>query len=117
MRRAVSAGALVLVFGCGTGSPPYAECSYNHDCPEPSEACYHIGFTRSDGSEGEGSFCSLACSADVDCPEDGACIALAEDPESNFFCTKPCRVSTDCYAGFACTMVDGGGATMQICLP
>jgi hypothetical protein len=110
---AISFACLSLA-GCGSGAPPYAACVDDLDCGAPSDACYRLLFTRSDGTEADGSLCSVACASDADCPEGGACVALGEDP--TFFCASPCAVSSDCYAGFACTMVSGD-RTMQLCLP
>ena len=116
MRLARPALALLLA-ACGAGAPPYAECVDELDCPAPSDACYELRFTRSDGTEAEGRMCSLACASDADCPEGGACVALAGDPSSTFFCAQRCEASADCYAGFACTAVDGADRSMRLCLP
>ena len=110
---AISLAVWALV-GCGAGAPPYAECTDDLDCDAPSDGCYRLLFTRSDGLEADGNLCTLGCASDADCPEGGACIALGADP--TFFCAAPCAASSDCYAGFTCTMVDGD-RTMQLCLP
>ncbi|HJL17000.1 MAG TPA: hypothetical protein RMH99_15150 [Sandaracinaceae bacterium LLY-WYZ-13_1] len=112
----VLAGALALT-GCGAGAPTYAACTDDLDCSEPSDACYRLRFTRTDGTEADGRLCSLGCASDADCPEGGACVALDGDPEARFFCAARCETSTDCYAGFACTRVEGADRTMQLCFP
>ena len=108
--------ALLLLTACGSSSPPYAACVDDLDCPAPSEACYRLRYTRDDGSEADGRMCSAGCASDADCPEGGACLALADDPTGTFFCAQRCEASADCYAGLACTMVDGT-QTMRVCLP
>lgn len=102
---------------CGSSSPPYAACVDDLDCPAPSDACYRLLFTRSDGSEADGRMCSAGCATDADCPEGGACLALEGDGAERFFCAQRCAVSADCYAGFACTEVEGADRTMRACLP
>lgn len=114
MRRALALA--LLLAGCGTSSPPYAACVDDLDCPAPSDACYRLRFTRSDGTEADGRMCSAGCATDADCPEGGVCLALEGDPGETFFCAQRCEVSAHCYAGLACTMVDGE-RTMQVCLP
>jgi hypothetical protein len=114
---ALAIAALALAAGCGSGAPPYAACVDELDCPAPSDACYRLRFTRSDGAEADGRLCSLTCASDEDCPEGGACVALEGDPENTYFCAQRCGASADCYAGFACTMVEGADRTMQLCLP
>lgn len=112
--------ALLLSLGlaaCGSGAPPYAGCVDDLDCPAPSDGCYRLLFTRSDGTEADGRLCSLGCASDAECPEEGACVALAGDPGATFFCAQRCAASADCYAGFACTAVDGADRSMRLCLP
>jgi hypothetical protein len=115
--RAALAAVVALAAGCGSGAPPYAACTDDLDCPAPSDACYRLRFTRSDGAEADGRLCSAACVGDEDCPLGGACVALEGDPAGTFFCAQRCAVSADCYAGFACTAVEGAERTMQLCLP
>lgn len=115
--RALALGSLLaLGAGCGSDSPPYASCVDGADCPLPSDGCYALRFTRSDGTEGEGSMCSATCQSDADCPEEGACLALDGDAEGRFFCSARCVGSSDCYAGFVCTVVEGA-EVMRVCLP
>lgn len=101
---------------CGSGAPPYAVCVDDLDCSAPSDACYALRFTRSDGTDAEGAFCSATCARDEDCPEDGVCVALEGDPSERFFCAARCASAMDCYAGLACTEVEGAAA-MRLCLP
>lgn len=121
MTRALAPLALVwlvaLLGGCGANAPTYAGCTDDLDCASAPDACYRVLFTRTDGSEADGSFCSLECASDADCPEDGACVALDGDPERRFFCADRCAASADCYAGLACTAVEGADRSMQLCLP
>ena len=117
-RRAPFLGAALalVLLGCGSGAPPYAECVDDLDCGEPSDACYEVRLGRTDGTEATGAFCSATCASDAECPEGGACIALAGDPTGTFFCADRCVTAADCYAPFACTTIEGVAA-MQVCLP
>lgn len=100
--------------GCGAGAPPYAECVDDLDCPN---TCYRLLFTRSDGTEATGQFCSNACEGDADCPEGGACIGLEGDPADSLFCVARCETSADCYVGLACTQLEGAAELERACLP
>jgi hypothetical protein len=104
----------LAAMGCAS-SPPYARCG---DTPCAMGGCYAISLTRDDGTEASGSFCTNTCTSDDDCPDEGACIALAHDREMTFLCVDRCEGSSDCYAGFACTAltVDGRPA-LSACLP
>lgn len=115
MRAVLLAG--LLLTACGSGAPPYAECVDDLDCDAPSMACYAVRLTRSDGSEGDGAFCSADCTSDADCPEGGVCLSLEGDPSGRFFCVDRCTGSGDCYAPFVCTAVEGDASSMQVCLP
>lgn len=106
----------LLACSC-VSAPPYAMCEVQEDCASPSEGCFELAFTRSDGSEARGALCTLECEIDADCPEDGACVALEGDPTGTYFCAQRCVEPMDCYAGFACTVIEGATRTMQLCLP
>jgi hypothetical protein len=108
---------LSLAIGCGTNAPTYAACDYAEDCPAPSDGCYRLLFTRSDGTEADGNLCTLSCASDDDCPDDGACLALDGDPAETFFCAQRCVDSMECFSGFRCTTIEGAPAAMQVCLP
>ena len=115
--KAAATTLLLALAGCGSGAPPYAECVDELDCPAPSDGCYQLRFTRTDGTEADGNMCSATCASDAECPEEGACVALDGDPETRFFGAARCATSSDCYAGFACTMVEGADGVMRLCLP
>lgn len=81
-------------------------------------SCTELTYTRSDGTSASGSFCSSACATDADCPDEGACIALAHDPTHTFFCVGRCTTSPDCTTPLACTMLTADdGTTFGACLP
>jgi hypothetical protein len=116
----VRAAALAFAFalsGCSPAAPPYAVCGDGLECEAPSDACYRVTLTRSDGTVGEARVCSLACTSDDECPDGGACLALEGDPTQTFFCVERCATSSECYAGLACTTVEGAAGTMRACLP
>jgi hypothetical protein len=106
---------LVLGLAACANAPPYAHCAQT---PCAMGECIQVTYTRSDGHDATGTFCSSACTADADCPDDGACIALGHDPMHTFFCVARCDASRACYAGFACTTVTPDtGAAFGACLP
>lgn len=112
--------AFVLVLGaCAAGAPPYAQCGGSIDCAGSS--CLELRYTRTDGSEGDGAFCSALCTSDADClaldgATDAACVTLDQDPPLRFFCAARCTRESDCYAGLACTSTED--ATLgDLCLP
>lgn len=107
---------LFLVLTACASTPPYARCDGNTSCA--MGACTNVAYTRSDGTEASGSFCTNACHADADCPDEGVCIGLAHDTTHTFFCVKRCTTSTDCTTGLACTaLTTGDGVTLSGCLP
>lgn len=105
----------LLILGACASTPMYAPCDESRDCEGPADRCYRLRFTRTDGTEGDGTLCSKRCDADADCPGGGTCLALAGDPEGTFICFEPCAGDV-CYEGHACTAVDGA-STDAICLP
>ncbi len=106
---------LFLASACAS-APPYARCDGNTSCAMGS--CTELSFTRSDGTNAHGSFCTNECHADADCPDEGACLELAHDPTRTFFCVKRCATSTDCSSPLACTnVVAPDGTTFGACLP
>ncbi len=104
-----------LALGACASAPMYAPCDDSRDCDEPADRCYRLRFTRSDGTDGDGTLCSKRCDADEDCPGGGTCLALAGDPDANFLCFEACGGDT-CFAGHVCTAVDGA-MTAAVCLP
>lgn len=116
MRPLGVALVLVLALTACASAPPYARCGGDTSCAMGT--CTELSFTRSDGTTARGSFCTSACHADVDCPDEGACIALAHDATRTFFCVGRCTTSSDCSAGLACTTLTADdGTTFGACLP
>jgi|GEM_PF-2274976 len=110
---------LVLLAGCAAGAPPYAQCGGAIDCAGSS--CLELRYTRTDGSSGEGAFCSALCTTDADClaldgMADATCVTLDQDPPLRFFCAARCDVESDCYAGLACTRTEDE-TVGDLCLP
>lgn len=108
--------AVLFALGCYTNAPPYAACEYQEDCAAPSTGCLELLFTRSDGTPAQGALCTVECTADADCPEDGMCLGLEGDERETYFCAQRCDASTPCYAGFRCTTIEGP-AVETVCLP
>jgi hypothetical protein len=105
----------LLALGCAS-APPYARCGGDVSCAMGT--CSSISFTRTDGTNASGSFCTSECLMDADCPDEGACIALGHDPSRTFFCVKRCTTSSDCTSGLACTTLTANdGTSFGACLP
>ncbi len=116
--RSVPVPLLVLVLGLAgcASAPPYARCGGDTGCA--MGACTEIVYTRDDGTSAGGPFCTSGCATDDDCPDDGACIALAHDRTTTFFCVARCAQPSDCYAGLSCTtLTSTGGTALDACLP
>ena len=112
--RTFAAAFMAMFVGCAS-TPMYAPCDESRDCEAPADRCVRLRFTRSDGSEGDGTLCSKRCTSDDDCPGAGRCLALAGDPNATFLCVESCT-GDSCFVGHACTPVEGapGG---DVCLP
>lgn len=110
---------LALLLTACAGAAPYARCSDADDCA--SGVCARLLFTRSDGTPGEGSLCTvLDCASDDDCPDDGACLALEGMSEPRrTFCVARCTAGTsgECAGGTRCTALTGHPAIAAACLP
>lgn len=118
MSRLLGAACVAaLLSGCASEAPPYAVCGGNVGCLEPAPSCTTVLFTRSDGEDASGSFCSAPCSRDADCPEGGACLVLVGDATETAFCVARCATSANCFAGLTCTQLEGPGAGLSACLP
>lgn len=119
-RFALACLALAAAFaasGCRDTNPVYAPCGGSDDCKGAADGCYRILLTRSDGTEGDGKLCTVECSADADCPDDGACLALEGDADRSFLCYERCAEPADCYQGFRCTTVESPDGSDRVCLP
>lgn len=103
--------------GCVAEGPPFTRCSGGEECAPPSDGCYALRFTRSDGSEGEGRQCTLRCGGDVACPEGSVCLVLEGDASETPLCFALCDVAEDCFVGSRCTAVEGEEEVMSVCLP
>ena len=107
--------ALGLVSGCAS-APPYAVCGGQIPCA--MGGCYAVSLTRSDGTQGTGSFCTNECRTDLDCPDGGACVALDHDSHTTYFCVDRCTSASDCYAGLVCARLTvAGSPALSACLP
>lgn len=115
--RALIVAALLTLAACGGDiAPPYAECGGSDDCAAPSDACYRLRFSRSDGTMADGKFCSAVCTSDAMCPDEGVCLALAGDASGQTICYAPCTSAAACYAGLRCTSVRGASVA-SVCMP
>lgn len=117
-RRVLRLGlvSLALVLASCASAGPYARCGGDAHCA--SGQCTEVSLTRTDGTTATGAFCSSACQGDADCPEGGACIALAHDPTATFFCARRCTTASDCSDGLSCTTLSPGtGEMLSACLP
>ena len=118
--RALATAVLLAVLSvpaCVAEGPPFTRCSGGEECAPPSDGCYALRFTRSDGSEGEGRQCTLRCGGDVVCPEGSVCLVLEGDASETPLCLATCAVAEDCFVGSRCTRVDGEEEVMSVCLP
>ncbi len=113
---ALVALAASAMAGCSSSEPTYAACVGQHDCASP-DACYRLLFTRTDGSNGEGNFCSRPCASDRDCPGAGTCLGFAADTAHNYLCMAGCDDTHPCPYGLLCTPVDGAASARSVCLP
>lgn len=102
---------MLWIIACGS-EPLYSPCSSGDKCG--GDGCFQLLYSRSDGSEREGNFCSKRCTTDADC-RDGVCLALSEDPDSNFLCFETCTPDS-CFEGQVCTPVNGASVD-RVCLP
>jgi hypothetical protein len=122
MARCLGGAAFLFLFGvgaagCASGAPPYARCGGELGCA--GATCIELLYTRIDGTEDGGTFCSDTCTTDADCAAldgatDAACVTLDRDAPLRFFCAPRCVTPADCYAGLSCTETDGAGS---LCLP
>lgn len=104
--------------GCAGGAPPYARCGGELGCA--GATCIELLYSRLDGTEDGGTFCSDTCTSDADCmaldgATDAACVTLDRDPPLRFFCAPRCTEPADCYAGLSCAETEGGA--LSLCLP
>jgi len=117
MRRWLSLLAALLGLGCAE-APPFAACGGTLGCA--GSDCIELRYTRLDGSEAGGPFCSNSCLTDADCQAlggtDAVCITLDVEAPVRFFCAARCTAAADCYAGLACTETDDP-AVGAVCLP
>lgn len=120
MRAVAALVTLVLLSaGCAAGAPPYARCGGELGCA--AGRCTDLRYTRTDGSEGGGAFCSDDCTSDDDCPaldgsSDGVCVTLDRDSPTRYFCAARCTEPADCYSGLSCTAVEDT-TIGSLCLP
>jgi hypothetical protein len=117
MRRWLSLLAALLGLGCAE-APPFAACGGTLGCA--GSDCIELRYTRLDGSEAGGPFCSNSCLTDAECQAlggtDAVCITLDVEAPVRFFCAARCTAAADCYAGLACTETDDP-AVGAVCLP
>jgi len=116
VKRSVLALLLSLP-GCADGAPPYAACGGDSDCDAPSGGCFRVLLTRTDGTQGDASFCSERCATDATCPSDGACLALEADTAGTFICYARCETSAECFTPLRCTPVEGAPGVSSVCMP
>jgi hypothetical protein len=112
-------GSLVVVAGCAAGAPPYARCGGDLGCA--AGRCTELLYTRADGSEGGGTFCSDDCRQDGDCAAldgsvDAVCVTLDRGSPTRYFCAARCDEPSDCYAGLSCTATEDADLG-SLCLP
>lgn len=105
---------LLLLFACSSGTT-YEPCEQASECAG-DDACHRLRFFRSDGSEGDGAFCSHSCAGDVDCPSGGSCVSIVGDGAETAFCAANCEGDAECPAPLRCTAVTGVSAG-RLCLP
>jgi hypothetical protein len=108
----------VLGAGCAA-APPFAACGGSLGCA--GSECIELLYTRIDGTEGGGLFCTETCLTDADCQEldagaDAVCVTLDVTPPFRYVCAPRCSAPADCYAGLACTDTDDP-AVGSVCLP
>ena len=110
--------ASVTLLGCASPSAVYSSCSSSDECGSPAQGCYRLRFHREDGSQAEGTLCTLSCTSDTECPERGLCIAFSGDPERTFICVQECSDEGRCPAPFRCTPIRVSDVTVSfVCLP
>ena len=107
-----------LLAGCAS-APPFATCGGQLGCA--GSDCVELLYTRLDGSEGGGAFCTASCLSDADCEGldgavDAVCITLDVEAPLRYLCAPRCSAPSDCYAGLACTETDAA-AVGSVCLP
>lgn len=120
LRRCVGVCGLVTalaLLGCADDGPPFTRCAGSAECAAPSDGCYELRVTRSDGVEAVGRQCTLRCANDTDCPDGSACLVLEGDPSATPLCLARCAAPEDCFRGSRCTDVDGPVDVMSVCLP
>lgn len=118
MRGWLAPLAALVGAGCAA-APPFAACGGALGCAGAD--CVELLYTRLDGSEGGGPFCSISCLTDADCQaldagRDAVCITLDVEAPVRYVCAARCAAPADCYAGLACTETDDPAAP-AVCLP
>lgn len=104
-------GAAVLIGACSSGVGPDgpvvgSECEEQLDCAAGSACLLNT-------DDFPGGMCAKSCRTQADCPEDTACVDVAEG-----YCLLQCGGASSCRAGIGCRAKRNKGDSMdsQVCI-
>ena len=112
-------GLSIGLLGCSAGSTPvYGSCEDSADCGGAADACWEVSFLRVDNTRSTGTFFSLECTSDADCPLEGRCLGLEGDADGTLLCYARCEAGGSCPGSLRCSPLAGEMVEGQYaCLP